>query len=86
MVRVAALDIQVSLRNPMASLEDSVTSVKMLYNQHCFLIQYGCISDCLLCTDSNIHNDHGLSYKNFFSSSITNIQMTRKGIVQYTNG
>ena len=62
MVRVAALDIQVSLRNPMASLEDSVTSVKMLYNQHCFLIQYGCISDCLLCTDSNIHNDHGLSY------------------------
>ena len=30
MVRVTALDIQVSLRNPMAMLEDSTTSVKTL--------------------------------------------------------
>ena len=29
-VRVTALDIQVSLRNPMAMLEDSMTSVKTL--------------------------------------------------------
>ena len=31
MVRVTALDIQVSLRNLMAMLEDSMTSVKTLY-------------------------------------------------------
>ena len=31
MVRVTALDIQVSLRNPMVILEDSMTSVKTLY-------------------------------------------------------
>ena len=31
MVHVAALDIQASLRNPSAILEDSVTSVKTLY-------------------------------------------------------
>ena len=31
MVRVTALDIQVSLRNPTAMLEDSMTFVKMLY-------------------------------------------------------
>ena len=31
MVRVTAMDIQVSLRDPMAMLEDSMTSVKMLY-------------------------------------------------------
>ena len=31
MVRVTALDIQVSLRNPTAMLEDSMTSVKTLY-------------------------------------------------------
>ena len=31
-VRVTALDIQVSLRNPMAILEDSMTSVKTLYS------------------------------------------------------
>ena len=30
-VHVTALDIQVSLRNPTAMLEDSRTSVKMLY-------------------------------------------------------
>ena len=33
MLRVTALDIQVSLRNPTAILEDSMTSVKMLYIQ-----------------------------------------------------
>ena len=32
MVRVTALDIQVSLRNPTAMLEDSMTSVKTLYS------------------------------------------------------
>ena len=32
MVRVTALDIQVSLRNPMAMLDDSMASVKMLYS------------------------------------------------------
>ena len=37
MVRVTALDIQVSLRNPMAMLEDSMTSVKTLY---AFLSQF----------------------------------------------
>ena len=31
MVRVTALDIQVSLRNPTTMLEDSMMSVKMLY-------------------------------------------------------
>ena len=31
MVRMTALDIQVSLRNPMAMLDDSMTLVKMLY-------------------------------------------------------
>ena len=31
MVHTTALDIQDSLRNPTAMLEDSVTSVKMLY-------------------------------------------------------
>ena len=31
MVHVTALDIQVSLRNPMAMLEDSITSLKILY-------------------------------------------------------
>ena len=31
MVPVTALDIQVSLRNPMAMLEDSMTSVNTLY-------------------------------------------------------
>ena len=31
MVRVTALDIQVSLRNPTATLEDSMSSVKTLY-------------------------------------------------------
>ena len=30
-VRVTALDIQISLRNPTAMLEDSMTSVKTLY-------------------------------------------------------
>ena len=33
MMRVTALDIQVSLHNPTAMLEDSMTSVKMLYNK-----------------------------------------------------
>ena len=33
MVRVTALDIQVSLRNPTAMLEDSMTSVKTLYKR-----------------------------------------------------
>ena len=33
MVRVTALDIQVSLRNPAAMLEDSMTSVNMLYSE-----------------------------------------------------
>ena len=32
-VRVTALDIQVSLHNPMAMLEDSMTSVKTLYTE-----------------------------------------------------
>ena len=32
-VRETALDIQVSLRNPTAMLEDSMTSVKMLYRR-----------------------------------------------------
>ena len=31
MLRITALDIQVSLHNPTAMLEDSMTSVKMLY-------------------------------------------------------
>ena len=30
-MRVTALDIQASLRNPMAMFEDNMTSVKMLY-------------------------------------------------------
>ena len=33
-VRMTALDIQVSLRNPTAILEDSMTSVKMLYHSN----------------------------------------------------
>ena len=33
MVCVTALDIQVSLHNPTAMLEDSMTSVRMLYIQ-----------------------------------------------------
>ena len=33
MVHMTALDIQVSLHNPTAKLEDSMTSVKTLYSQ-----------------------------------------------------
>ena len=37
MVRLTALDIQVSLRNPTAMLEDSMTSVKTLYSNFFYL-------------------------------------------------
>ena len=52
MVRVTILDIQVSLCKPTAMLEDSTTSVKMLFGFYMWIKNQGSIG-CLLCWGNN---------------------------------
>ena len=60
MVRATALDIQVSLRNPTAMLEDSMTSVNTLYTKPHTLS----LSASFYCRRQNTNNKTILEYQN----------------------
>ena len=64
LVRVTALDIQVSLRNPTAMLEDGMTSVETLYNKCKFLAPQQQLKSCFYwwCVKFPLLNDHKQYY------------------------